>query len=108
MDPEQPIGCFGLEASEYATQTLTDRIVRLEIPRIGDSEDAYGRTLAYVYLDTDGDGSYERSFNENLVELGLARTTDFSHAHRREFERLREEAEERGAGLWSACPNTGP
>ena len=44
--------------------------MRLEIPRIGDSEDAYGRTLAYVYIDTNNDGYYERSFNENLVDLG--------------------------------------
>ncbi len=79
--------------------------MRLEIPRIGDSEDAYGRTLAYVYLDTDEDGSYEHSFNEDLVEFGLARTTSFSHEHRREYERLREEAEERGVGLWGTCPN---
>ena len=43
-------------------------------------------------------------YNEDLVTLGLARTTTFSHAHRREFERLREEAEERVAGLWGACP----
>ena len=38
--------------------------------------------------------------------MGLARTTDFSHEHSREFDRLREQAEERGAGLWGACPNT--
>jgi len=75
----------------------------LEIPRIGDSEDAYGRTLAYVYLDANGDGEYEHLINEDLIELGLARTT-FSHAYRREFERLREEAETKGAGLWGACP----
>lgn len=31
-------------------------------------------------------------------------TTDFSHEHRREFERLKEEAEDRGAELWGACP----
>jgi endonuclease YncB( thermonuclease family) len=105
VDPEQPIGCFGPEASEYAKQTLADRIVRLEIPRIGDSEDAYGRTLAYLWLDSDGDGAYERPFNEDLVELGLARTTDFSHEHSREYERLRKDAEERGAGLWRACPD---
>lgn len=104
VDPEQPIGCYGPESSDYAEQILTERLVRLEIPRIGDSEDAYGRTLAYVYLDADGDGRYEHSFNEDLVELGLARTTDFSHEHRRQFERLREQAEERGAGLWGACP----
>ncbi len=106
------------QASDYIKQVLYERqtntegrilregcLVRLEIPRIGDFEDAYGRTLAYVYLDTDGDGRYEHSFNEDLVELGLARTTDFSHEHRREFERLREQTEERGAGLWGACPD---
>ena len=102
--PGQPIGCFGKEASAYTKKTLTKKLVRLEIPRIGDSEDAYGRTLAYVYLDADEDGSYEHLFNEDLITLGLARTTTFSHAYRRGFERLREDAEERGAGLWSSCP----
>jgi inner membrane protein len=102
--PDQPIGCYGKKASAYTKKALTKKLVRLEIPRIGDSEDAYGRTLAYVYLDKDKDGSYEHLFNEDLIELGLARTTTFSHAHRREFERLRERAEERGAGLWGACP----
>ncbi|HSL01273.1 MAG TPA: metal-dependent hydrolase [Rubrobacteraceae bacterium] len=101
---DQPIGCFGERASSYSRQMLTKRIVRLEIPRLGDSEDAYGRTLAYVYLDTDKDGSYEHLFNEDILELGFARTTTFSHAHRRQFERLREEAEARDAGLWAECP----
>jgi len=102
--PGQPIGCYGKKASAHTKKALTKKLVRLEIPRIGDSEDAYGRTLAYVYLDADEDGSYEHLFNEDLITLGLARTTTFSHAHRRGFERLREEAEERGVGLWSACP----
>ena len=102
--PDQPIGCFGKEASDYTKKILEDRLVRLEIPRVGDSEDTYGRTLAYVYLDTDRNGAYEHLFNQDLITLGLARTTTFSHANRREFERLREEAEDRGTGLWSACP----
>ena len=102
--PDQPIGCFGKEASSYTEKALKVKLVRLEIPRIGDSEDAYGRTLAYVYLDTDRDGVYEHLFNEDLIELGLARTTTFAHTYRREFERAREGAERRGAGLWSACP----
>jgi endonuclease YncB( thermonuclease family) len=102
--PDQPIGCFGEEASNYTKRVLADRLVRLEIPRIGDSEDAYGRTLAYIWLDTNHDGRYEYLFNEDLITLGLARTTTFSHEYRREFERLREGAEARGAGLWSACP----
>ena len=115
--PDEPVGCYGREASEYTEQVLYERrtdeegevtregrLVKLEIPRIGNSEDAYGRTLAYVYLDTDEDGSYEHLYNDDLIELGLARTTDFSHAHRRRFERIEDEAKERGAGLWSACP----
>jgi len=101
--PGQPIGCYGREASAYTKKVLTDTLVRLEIPRIGDSEDAYGRTLAYVYLDTSGDGEYEHLFNEDLIELGLARTTTFSHAYRREFERLKEEAQQGGVGLWGKC-----
>ena len=104
--PGQPVGCYGKEASAYTKRELTDRLIRLEIPRIGDSEDAFGRTLAYVYLDADKDGSYEHLFNEDLIILGLARTTTFSHTYHRKFERLRVEAEERGMGLWSACPDT--
>jgi endonuclease YncB( thermonuclease family)/membrane-bound metal-dependent hydrolase YbcI (DUF457 family) len=103
--PDQPIGCYGERASKYTKRILTKRIVRLEIPRIGESEDAYGRTLAYIYLDTNNDGEYEHLFNEDLIELGLARTTDFSHAYRREFDRLREEAAEKGVGLWAVCPD---
>jgi endonuclease YncB( thermonuclease family) len=103
--PDQPVGCYGKKASAYTKKALEKELVRLEIPRIGDSEDAYGRTLAYVYLDSDGDGSYEHLFNEDLIVLGLARTTTFSHTYRRRFERLREDAEERGMGLWSACPD---
>jgi endonuclease YncB( thermonuclease family) len=106
--PDQPIGCYGKKASAYTKKNLTKRLVRIEIPRIGDSEDAYGRTLAYLYLDADRDGSYEHLFNKDLLKQGYARTTTFSHAYRREFERLREEAEERETGLWGACPEPTP
>jgi hypothetical protein len=53
-------------------------------------------SIKVVYAN--GDGEYE-----DLIELGLARTTTFSHEHSREFKRLREEAEARGVGLWDAC-----
>ncbi len=60
------------------------------------------RLCACVYPDTDGDGACEHLFNEDLITLGLAHTTTFSH--QQEFERLREEAEEHGAELWGAAP----
>jgi endonuclease YncB( thermonuclease family) len=68
--PDEPIGCFGKVPSNYMKRMLADRLVRLEIPRIGNSEDAYGRTLADVYLDANDDGRYDYIYNEHLLELG--------------------------------------
>jgi hypothetical protein len=62
------------------------------VPRfIADS--SLSASIKVVY--TNGDGECEGLFNADLIELGLARTTTFSHAYRREFERLGEKAEER-------------
>ena len=120
----EPIGCYGPEASDFTRETLpgkppepapgtplpigidpspTGRVVKLEVPRIGDSEDAYGRTLAYVWIDGDGDSSFEHLFNEDLFRLGYARTTLFAHTYSRRFSALEDEAREAGIGLWSSC-----
>ncbi len=123
--PDQPIGCYGPQASDFTRKTLpgkppdpaagevlptggapgeaTGRVVKLEVPRIGDSEDAYGRTLAYVWVDQDGDGSYEHLLNEDLLRLGYARTTSFAHTYSRRFLALEDEAREARIGLWGAC-----
>ena len=77
--------------------------MKLEVPRIGDSEDAYGRTLAYAWIDQDGDGTYEHLFNEDLLRLGYARTTSFAHTYSRRFSALEDEAREAGVGLWGSC-----
>jgi hypothetical protein len=61
-----------------------------------------GRPSDYIYLGTDGDGRYEHLFNEDLIKLGLARTTDFPHCYSRQFERLREEA--KGDALGALAP----
>jgi endonuclease YncB( thermonuclease family) len=68
--PDEPIGCFGKVPNNYIKRMLADRLVCLEIPRIGNSEDAYGHTLADVYLDANDDGRYEYIYNEYLIELG--------------------------------------
>ena len=51
-----------------------------------------------------GEGEYEDLFNQDLIELRLARTTTFSDACHREFERLREEAEARAQGSGVLAP----
>jgi endonuclease YncB( thermonuclease family) len=65
--PDEPIGCFGKQASNNTKKMLADRLVRQEIPRISNSEDAYGRTPAYVYLDANDNGHYEHLYNEHLL-----------------------------------------
>ncbi len=71
-----------------------------QCPRfIADSSLSASIKVAY----TNSDGECKDLFDADLIELGLARSTTFSHAYRREFERLRQAAEERGAGLWGTC-----
>jgi hypothetical protein len=59
------------------------------------ADSSLSASIKVVY--TNGDGEYEDLFNKDLIEPGLASTTTFSHVCRREFERLRADAEERGA-----------
>ncbi len=66
------------------------------------ADSSLSASIKVVYAN--GDGEYEDLFNKDLIELGLASTTTFSHAYRREFERLQEDAEARGARLWSTRP----
>jgi hypothetical protein len=63
-------------------------------------------SIKVVYAN--GDGEYDDLFNKDIIELGLPRTTTFSHEYRREFERLQEEAEPHDVGLWGACPDDFP
>ncbi len=96
--PSAPSRSTVLAASEVVT--LEGEVVKLETPRLGDATDAYGRMLAYVYLDLDGDQLQEEMFNMDLVEDGYARTTTFAHSYSREFEDARRIAQERRVGLW--------
>lgn len=101
--PDEPVGCYGPEASGFAKKALEGKVVKLATPRLGDDVDAYGRMLAYVYLDLDGDQLQEQMFNEQLLEGGYARTTTFAHSYSREFEEARALAEDRRVGLWGTC-----
>ena len=48
--PGQPIGCYGQDAGAHTKKVLTDRLVRLKVPRIGDSEDAFGWLVRSMFL----------------------------------------------------------
>jgi micrococcal nuclease len=104
--PGQPVGCFGPEASAYATELLLDRGVTLELDPGQGREDRYGRTLAYVWLDGPAPGEYGAQFNLEAVRSGHARQYLYDEPYLWFTDYVAAEAAARaaGRGLWGACP----
>lgn len=95
--PDQPVECYGKQASAYTTSRIEGRTIRLELDV--ERMDRYGRTLAYVWI---GD----ELLNETLVAEGYALVTTYPPNVRYvdRFVAAQREAREAGRGLWSDCP----
>lgn len=93
--------CYGDASAAWAADLLTGVSVTLKFDET--CQDAYGRTLAYVYY-TDDDGE-ERLFNETSVREGMSRVyEDFDDIKLAPVLYAAQDAAQRdGAGLWSAC-----
>ena len=98
VKPGTPVQCFAKAASAENERLVQGRMVRLEFDR--ERRDRYGRLLAYVVR---ADGV---AVNETLLRGGFARTIVFppNTRHRGRFAAIQRGAQNRGAGLWSACP----
>ncbi|OWY59620.1 hypothetical protein B7486_73585 [cyanobacterium TDX16] len=99
VDPDEPVGCFGPEASARTKQLVPPgTAVRLE--RDEEARDRYGRLLAYVHRSDDG-----TFVNEALLREGYAETLiiEPNHAYAGRLLSAQDEAQASGAGLWSAC-----
>jgi micrococcal nuclease len=96
VKPDEPVQCFGPEASDFNHQLVEQQRVRLVFGV--ERRDVYGRLLAYVYL---GD----RFVNAELVRRGLARTLTIppNDRYASRFKRLQMAAARAGRGLWGAC-----
>jgi micrococcal nuclease len=107
VDPGEPVGCFGPEASAFATALLSGATVSLEYDASQGRTDAYGRTLAYVWLGTGASGAQPRLFNFEAVRQGFARQYryDGPYAWYDAFVAAERAARTEGAGLWRACPD---
>jgi micrococcal nuclease len=98
VKPNEPVQCFGKQASAFNRRLVAGRRVRL---RFGPERfDRYGRLLAYVYLP-----GRRRSVDADLIALGYGRvlTIEPNSAHRIPYERLEREARQAGRGLWGSC-----
>ncbi len=94
VDPRRPEEPFGREASAFTRGQAEGRRVRLEFD--AETVDAYGRTLAYVYLP---DGTL---LNSELIRRGYGHAyTRFPFRNEREFVALEREARAARRGLWA-------
>lgn len=102
VDPDQPVQCFGPEASAQAQELLTGHQVWLETDPSQATIDTYGRTLAYIWL------SDNQLVNLQLIQDGYAReyTYDQPYRYQDTFQAAEAQAIVDALGLWSpaACP----
>lgn len=98
-DPRRPVQCWGPQASQFATDTLLDRPVRLVGDPTQGSRDRYGRLLAYLYLP---DGS---NFSVLAAAAGAARAYvyDVPDTAHPAITAAADEARTARRGLWGAC-----
>ncbi|AOV07048.1 thermonuclease family protein [Sporosarcina ureilytica] len=87
---------FAEEATKRNDELLRSGNVEIEFD-VGDSEDKYGRLLAYVYVDGE-------SVQQTLLEEGLARVAyiyEPNTKHLSSFKEAEDKAENDGLGVWS-------
>lgn len=101
VHPTKPVQCFGLEASNKMKELVDGKEVRLEFDVSQGEQDAYGRTLAYIFLPDD------TFVNEYLIRNGYAYeyTYDSAYKYQARFKKAQKDAELGQKGLWApgAC-----
>lgn len=95
-DRRKTVECFGKEASEYNSQLVLGKTVRLE--KDVSETDKYGRKLRYVWVD-------DKMVNLTLVEMGMARAASYPPdvRYQDKFREAERKARVSNLGLWSKC-----
>jgi micrococcal nuclease len=96
--PNQPIECFGPEASNRAKELLLNQRVQLEFDPSQAKLDKYGRTLAYVRIN-------DRDFGEVMLSEGLAREYTYNKPYAKvsTYTTAQKLAQKNKVGLWGEC-----
>ena len=97
VDPRTSVQCFGEEASVEMKRLAEGKNVRLEYDDSQQLRDAYGRLLAYVYLE-DGE-----MLNRKMIANGYAYEYTYMtpYKYQSEFRQLQNLAKVSERGLWS-------
>lgn len=96
---DQPVHCFGVEASQ-ALKDLLPAGTELRVSRDVEARDRYDRLLLYLYRADDG-----LFVNEWLAAQGFAESRSYEPnvAHQTTLDQARDRARSDGIGLWGHC-----
>jgi micrococcal nuclease len=96
---DQPVHCFGAEASAALAQLLPEGTT-IRVERDVEARDRYDRLLLYVYRADD-----DLFVNRWLVANGFAEARSYrpNTAHQADLGRVRDDARAAGTGLWGVC-----
>lgn len=101
VKPNNPVQCYGHEASDFTKKNLSNQTVRLEADSTGDSRDRYNRLLRYVYLP---DGTL---WNKKLIDDGYGFAyLSFQFTKQADFAAAQAKAQDAKLGLWTTCTPT--
>lgn len=99
--PNTPPQCYGHEATDYTTEHLLHKTVRLEADPETDNRDRYDRLLRFVYTEQG------ELWNQKLIAEGFAPAyTSFPFTKSTTFVTAQEQARSQKAGLWGKCQVT--
>ncbi|MFC7155010.1 DUF4350 domain-containing protein [Halomarina halobia] len=100
IEDDRYLSDWGESAKDYATGELEGETVEIEIDPAEDVRDPFGRLLAYVHYDGDGDGSVDTLFNREIIERGYARVYGSNLTKHDAFWNAEDDARANGRRVW--------
>ncbi len=100
IEDDNYLATWGENAADFAQQELGGETIEIELDPAEDVIDPFGRLLAYVYYDADGDGTVDTLFNEEMVREGYARVYGSNLAKHDDFWQAEHDARAAGRRVW--------
>lgn len=101
IEDDKYLSRWGENAKDFAQDLFPDgTAVQVAVDEAEDEIDPFGRLLAYVRYDADGDGSFDRLYNRELLEKGYARVYGSSLTKHDDFWTAEDTAQAEQRRLW--------
>lgn len=100
IEDDKYLSNWGENAKDYAQNELSGETVEIEVDPNEDVYDPFGRLLAYVHYDQDGDGTVDTLYNKDVLEKGYARVYGSSLTKHDEFWQAERNARDAGRRVW--------